>query len=274
MVLEAADAELRRFTARLRPLPDFLIVGAQKAGTTSLFYYLDSHPSIAGARPKEVHYFTRHYQRGESWYRKHFALRRRALAFEATPAYLAVPEVAQRIHRDLPGVRLIVILREPVSRAWSHYKHNLRKGRETRSFEVAVQADVDAWEREGLPFDYDDSRLAFAYVRRSIYSEQIQHYLRLFPDLLLLRAKDLFVNTQATLDQVTDFLGVHRFRLQDAQAANAGTYDDACPIRRELTQFFRPHNERLTRILGATLWPETDVTALQDEREGRSPASG
>src|SRR3954447_18625468 len=108
---------VRRPTARWRMVPDFLIIGAQRAGTTSLFHYLQRHPSVMQSSIKEVHYFDGSYNRGRRWYLSHFPLRRATsggrITGEATPYYLFHPTVPTRVAVDFPDVKLIAILRDP-----------------------------------------------------------------------------------------------------------------------------------------------------------------
>ena len=143
---------LRLITTHLvgRKLPDFIIIGAQKSGTTSLYDFLIKHPAIAPAAKKELHYFSVQYARGELWYRSNFPTNlsrsafykkttQRLLSGEASPLYLFYPMVPDRMKEILPDVKLIVILRNPVDRAYSHYHHSLRKNMEPMSFERAVR---------------------------------------------------------------------------------------------------------------------------------------
>lgn len=124
-------------TARHRPLPDFVVVGAQRCGTTSLFRALIAHPQIA--RPtfhKGINYFDLNYTRGLDWYRGHFPIDRRhqpgedgsLVYFEASGYYVYHPFAMERMARDLPGVRVVVMLRDPVERAYSAYEHERARG--------------------------------------------------------------------------------------------------------------------------------------------------
>ena len=142
-------------------LPDFLVIGAQKSGTSSLFRYLDQHPQVRGSVPKEVHYFSGGftpapdtYARGEGWYRAHFpkkaAMGQGVRAFEATPLYLLHPLAAGRIHALMPAVKLVAVLRNPTDRALSHYFHNVRNN-DLRAFrEELGPAEAMAAEEERL----------------------------------------------------------------------------------------------------------------------------
>ncbi len=146
--------KFRIITSQLRGLPDFVIIGAQKSGTTSLYDFVIRHPEIAPALKKEMHYFSINYKFGEQWYRSNFPtnLSRRyftkktgqkLLSGEASPSYLFYPTVPSRMKKVLPDVKLIVILRNPVDRAYSQYHHSRRKGRETLSFEKAIELEEE-----------------------------------------------------------------------------------------------------------------------------------
>src|SRR5215208_8528317 len=137
VVLRNAIWTYGKATAKLRPLPDFLILGAQKAGTTALYAYLRWHPQITGPSFKEVSFFDRHYARGERWYRAHLPMRRSSIVGEASPSYLFHPLAPERVAQMLPNARLVALLRNPVDRAFSHYQHEVALGREPLSFEAA-----------------------------------------------------------------------------------------------------------------------------------------
>lgn len=149
----------RILTAPIRVLPDFIIIGAQRAGTTSLFEYVSHHPCIGCSFGKELHFFDNlkgSFQKGLMWYRAHFpsypymylakkVRGRDMITGEASPYYLFHPLAATRIARVLPRVKLIAILRNPVDRAYSHYHHNAKYKRETLSFEAALEKDRKDW---------------------------------------------------------------------------------------------------------------------------------
>jgi Sulfotransferase domain len=193
-VLWMVRGGMRWSTCRLRPLPDFLIIGGQRCGTTSHYYYLRAHPQVLAALVKEVHFLSLHWTRGEGWYRAQFPLRagkagRRPaapLTFEATPYYLAHPLAPSRAAPLLPEVKLLVLLRDPVSRAWSHYRHMVRLGLEPLSFEEAIAQEPArlAGEVERIRSDphYDAVRhRRYSYLARGAYAEQLQQWLGHFP---------------------------------------------------------------------------------------------
>src|SRR6476619_37478 len=140
---------LRLATNGARHLPTTLIVGAQKAGTTQLYAYMVKHPRCYGAAEKEVDYFSKRPDRSVAWYRSRFPLRRRVVrrtghVIEASPSYLPTPSALRQMKKVLPGARVIVLLRDPVSRAFSHYQHKKTRHVETRSFAEVVEDEIRA----------------------------------------------------------------------------------------------------------------------------------
>src|SRR6478609_8226330 len=143
---ERAHMRFRTITRNARALPDFLLIGGQRCGSTSLYTTLCGHPQVLAGAHKEPHFFDNNHLRGEGFYRRLFPLRahlraRHAITGEATTHYLSHPAVPERVAAMLPDVRLIAILRDPVERAYSHYQRAPRNGREPLSFEQALAAE-------------------------------------------------------------------------------------------------------------------------------------
>jgi hypothetical protein len=257
---------LRRATRRPRSLPDFLVIGAQRSGTTSLYRYLSAHPDIAPSLGKELQFFSLEYGRGEGWYRAHFpsdARRRRhqarrqrhLLSFEATPYYLFHPLAPERAAHHLSQAKLIAVLRDPVERAYSHFKHSKGRGVEPLDFEAALAAEDGRLAAD--PEHRSRASRIWSYASRGLYDLQLERWLRHFPreQLLVLRSEDLYEHTADTYAEVLAFLDAADVRLTD-RAAYAGTPPaDPLPadLRRRLEERFRPHNERLATLLG---WEE------------------
>ena len=240
-------------------LPDVLIIGAQKAGTTSLFYYLAQHPGVSASRTKEVHYFDNAYDKGETWYRRHFERRHGPEIFvEASPYYLYHPLAPGRASALLPKAKLIVLLREPVSRAFSHYHHERARGFEPLSFEEAMNTEP---QRLGD----SDTRLArgeigrsfehqhFSYRSRGLYADQIERWLEHFPAsaFLFLKAEAMFASPQPVFDRVCDFLGLPRVVLADPAPRHQRSYPPLPErTREELGRFYEEPNLRLAELTG------------------------
>ena len=252
----------RRATAPLRALPDFLIVGAMKAGTSSLFAALRQHPLVAPPYRKECHYFTlgRPAGRSLSWYRAHFPLRARmgrgAITGEATPEYGYEPGVIEDVARLLPGVRLILLVRDPAERAVSHYFHEVRMGRETLPIEAAMAAEEArlAAARAAGPAGRETLAHA-AYKARGRYHEQVSRYLRVVPRdrLLVLSFADLEDEPAALLARTERFLGLPPSGgAITVPRRNEGTNRTPVPaaVRDALAAHFAPHDAALADLLG------------------------
>ena len=177
------------------PLPGFLIIGAQKSGTTTLYAMLGTHPQLTRPTDKEVHYFSLHYERGEEWYRRHF---KGDIAFEASPYYIFHPAVPERIRATVPNAKLIAILRDPVQRSVSHYFHSVLKGHETLPMLEALRAE------ETRTGDY--SHQHHTYVARSRYLEQLERWAGF--DLLVLSNRELREKPDETLARACRHIGV------------------------------------------------------------------
>ncbi len=260
---------LRKLTASMRMLPDFLIIGAQKAGTTSLYSHLAQHPCVGAALKKEVRYFNDHFNEGVNWYKAHFPTLRtrdriakqnggRFITGEGEPSYLANPAVPQRVMDLVPDIRLIVMLRDPVKRAYSHYQHRFTRNREQRSFEEVCAADTETlkvgW--QNLP-QGDLIRLGhahYSYLPRGLYYEQLKMWSRVFPmdRFHIISAEDFFTNTQAAYDDVLAFLDLPAHNLESRKRHNVGKYTKpmAEQTQCDLVEYFRPHNEKLYEFLG------------------------
>jgi hypothetical protein len=257
----------RQATGRGRVLPDFIIIGAQKAGTTSLFQYLSEHPQLFESFKKEVHFFDGGsnprfdaYDRGPLWYQAHFPLRRRMASnyktFEASPLYLFHPLVAERLHRLLPRVKLIALLRHPTERAISHYFHEQRKGREKLPILQAMQAEQERLSKALGQQDFRDPAFRhFSYKQRGLYEQQLRRYLQYFSpeQLLVLGSEKFFADPHTAMRQVLEFVGVDagfeakqlkpRNVSKNRQQVDAEVYD-------YLDAYFAPHYRSLYDLVG------------------------
>jgi hypothetical protein len=263
-VLRNAVWTYGRATASARPLPDFLIIGAQKAGTTALYAYLRRHPAITGPSWKEVSYFDRHYGRGAAWYRGNFPNRVRArgkLVGEASPSYIFHPLGPERAKALVPEARLVALVRHPVDRALSHYNHEVALGREPLRFEDALDAEEDRLrgEEERLAADpsyFSRAWWSHAYKSRGRYAEQLERWLAVFPreQLLILPSEDLGGEPERTHARVLDFLGAVPHRLDAYPRVYERQYEAMSPETRErVAAEFEAPNRRLYELLGRDL---------------------
>lgn len=262
--------------------PDFLIVGAMKAGTSSLADLLNQSEEIY-LPEKELNYFDRHYNKPVDFYLKQFetGTGKSSLVFgEKTPTYSYDPNVPPRIQEYFPDIKLIWIFRDPVKRAYSNYWHAYKKGEELESFEQAVEADKKRYEKN----------IFKAYIRRSIYVEQLERYLYYFnkEQMHFLLFEDLVSKPQETVNKISSFLGVKKFKVSELPKSNK-TYlprniqveyyaaklfgrsflwkvihklnqknvSGYPPINEEtkndLKAYFKPYNKRLSELTGLNL---------------------
>ncbi|TML44735.1 MAG: sulfotransferase domain-containing protein [Actinobacteria bacterium] len=261
-VLRNAVWTYGRATSFARPLPDFLILGAQKAGTTALYAYLLWHPGITGPAWKEVSYFDRHYRRGVRWYRGHFPLRPGdRLVGEASPGYLFHPLAPKRVWATVPGAKLIALLRDPVDRAFSHYHHEVALGREPLTFEEAIEAEPERTrgEEERLaqePGYFSHAWWDYTYLARGRYAEQLERWLAVFPreQLLVVGSDELAADPRQTYAGALEFLGAPAHELGSYPRVYEQSYAAMRPdTRRRLAERFAEPNRRLYELLGRDL---------------------
>jgi len=267
----AGSVTLGRWTASRRIMPSFLIVGGQRCGTTSLYRALAAHPAVLKAvLHKGVHWFDVNHERGIDWYRGHFPLHstaRRiadrtgtpAQAFESSPYYMYHPLAPQRIAATLPDVRLIVLIRDPVERAYSQYVHELARGYETeRDFAVALALERRrlAGEEQRLrdiPGYYSHSHQHHAYVERGRYVEHLRRLAAIFGRgrIHVVESEAFFAEPEPVYDSILAFLGLPDFgypRFDRHNARPRSPMPEA--VRDRLTRHFAPYNDMLASWLG------------------------
>lgn len=250
--------------------PNFLIIGAQKCGTSSLYHNLCQHPRIRPARKKEIHFFDDHYDKGLDWYKSYFPPVKpfkNIFTGEASPYYLFHPYAPNRISLSYPHIKLIILLRNPVDRAYSHYHHNIRKNRENLSFEQAVAkesklmpSEIDQFSRQR---DYKSQfHKHCSYLSRGVYIIQIKRWLQHFPkkQILFLKSEEFFKDPEATVCTVFSFLGARQVPMSTFAIKNNYRYPPMNrTVRQNLLKYFKPHNDQLTKLLGPDFsWREAD----------------
>jgi hypothetical protein len=252
---------------RNRYLPDFIIIGAQKSGTSSLYYYLSQHPHLRPSYKKEVHFFdggldpnVDNFNKGQAWYRSHFPLKwntsNNQKVFEASPLYIFNPLAPQRISELIPEVKLIAILRNPMERAISHYFHEIKRGRESLPVMEALQAE----EERLIPVidkqDYkNDIFIHHSYKSRGLYHEQIKRYLDYFPmsNILVINSETLFTQPDDTLRRIFQFVGIDTaFTVKDLKPRNVGSNKTKIDpgVHEYLEDYFLFHNQKLYELIG------------------------
>ena len=258
----------RYITSGIRLLPDFIIIGAQKSGTTSLYGYIMQHPYAFAAQRKEINFFTLKYHYGTKWYVSNFptSLRRCInkithkpfVTGEASPYYIFHPLAAERMKKLLPNVKLIIILRNPVDRAFSHYNHVITHQNEQYSFKDAISEESKRLEGEKERIESNPSYISkkyrsYSYLSRGRYIEQVEKWMNVFSkdQFLILRTEDLHRDTVGTVNQVFDFLGLPKFDSLNVTKRNVGNYEENLNLqtRELLIDYYKPYNEKLSSFL-------------------------
>jgi len=259
----------RKATASSRPLPDFIIIGAQKAGTTSLYDYLNQHSQIKMSTPlKEVHYFSYDYSKGLDWYKSNFPIisnkeRDNLLVGEASPYYLFHPHAAERMHNLLPDIKLIAILRNPTERAVSHYFHELRHNTESLPIMEALETEESRIEPEREKMLKDNTYESkthqnLSYKARGRYAEQLEQYYKYYKkeQILVLTSEDLFNNTADCLKTVYEFLGMKtEIDNIDTTPSNVGKNKEELDknVHQYLDEYFKEENKNLSQLINRDL---------------------
>ena len=246
-------------------MPEFLIIGTQKGGTTFLYNVLRRHPYFKAAVKKEIHFFdTPKFRRGVDWYRTHFPQQQqrngqRVITGEASPYYLFHPHAARRVAETIPRVKLIALLRNPVDRAYSDYQHTFRQKHETLGFKEALKLEAQRLSGEKEKILTDESYRSinyrrYSYLSRGIYVDQVKEWHRYFDpkQFLILKSEDFFACPSETLDIVVRFLGLPERTIEISGGRNEGGYSEPMnpDTQRWLQQYYDPHNKRLYEYLG------------------------
>lgn len=263
--------QMRSVTRSARALPSFIIVGTHKGGTTALYDYLAAHPQVVPSLEKEVHYFDRDYDGDPDTYRIQFPVQARmdrisqrigkpTITGEASPYYLAYPHTPPRVRAMLPDVKLIALLRDPVTRVVSAFHHN----RKRTPYEPLTTV-AEAVERELTLFPdeietvranemYEDFNYArYCYLRRSVYVDHLENWHRHFPreQMLVVQSERLSAEPEAVFAEVVEFLELDAWQPPAFPRSNTNSYPDIDPdLRARLVEYFTPHNERLFEYLG------------------------
>lgn len=264
----------RLWDARYRSLPQFLIVGAQRCGTSSLYKYLGRHPRVIPSLRKEIEFFSTRYSEGEAWYRAHFPLTSRMVVsrsirgdppqtFEATPDYLLHPAAPERAAQLLPEARIIVLVRNPIDRAYSHFQHNRRLGQEPLHFEAALDQESARMAGELERISQDPNHPArlmrrYSYVTRGLYAEQLERWRIRFPSerILVVNSEALFSSTEDTFLEILKFLGLPAWRPHSFANYSYGTASTRLSpdlpdhLRERLMATFSVPNQQFYALVG------------------------
>lgn len=251
----------RRLNSSSRMLPSFVIIGTARGGTTSLFNYLSLHPHIAPPVKKEVAFFCTHFQKGMAWYRSHFPVKGdpAVITGEASPYYLSHPKAAIRLKQTMPDIKIIVLLRNPVERAFSSYKNIKKLGLEPApDFKTAVSLEKERTAGEEIKISgsdnyYSSKHQHYSYLGRSIYHKELQRWFSQFPEkqFMIINSESFYEDPVKTYNSVIAFLGLAPHDPGPLKRFNESSKGEKLnpEFRNQLIEFFKPHNEELFRMI-------------------------
>lgn len=240
--------------------PSFILLGAQKAGTSSLAFQLSKHPNITPPKQKEIYYFnnSNFYKKGKQWYLSHFSENKEGeITFDATANYFESFDAAIRIKKKYPGIKFILLMRNPIDRAFSHYKMAVRMGFEKLSFAEALELESDRLSHSGKYYvpqyghDYVFQRLA--YRTKGVYVRYLKKWLEHFSrdQFLIIQSELYFKEPNPVYQSVLEHLELPTFSPAQFEKINAGNNQKPdVEIRKQLKQFYEPWNEELFQLLG------------------------
>ena len=249
-------------TGPIRSLPDFIIIGTVRSGTTSLYYNICQHECVLTAAYDELGFFDSNYHLGLNWYRSMFPTKYekqkviqkfgKFLTYDVTPWYVRRPWTANRIKSLLPSVKIIVVLRNPVDRTYSHYHLTRREKGLTKSFEEIIDEDIQ--KINNYDDDLKNSEEYYAelvqnsHIARGFYLEQLEIWLTIFDkkNILIISSEDLAENTQKTMNSIFNFLDLENQIIPNLQKINVGKYPKMKEeTRKTLENYFFDHNKNL-----------------------------
>ncbi len=253
--------KFKGITAAQRKLPDFLVIGGKRCGTTTLFEFLRQHQMIAEPVIDHMGFFDDNYSIGINYYKSFFPIKTeetaKKLDYDVTTSYLTSPFVAERVAKEIPNVKIIVLLRNPTSRAWSDYNASQKKDASEEEFQTYIddelqELEASDFEEKVSKNDYNMSEPFSNFIKKGLYAVYLKKWLKLFP-----RKNFLFISTESfsndenkVFKQIFDFLGLSNFEIHKLQRMSKGNYEKLNPkIKNKLDLFFAPHNDELFKLI-------------------------
>ena len=252
-------------TGPFRVLPDFIIIGSMKCGTTSLYYDICEHPCASAAARDEIGFFDSNFHLGLNWYRSMFPTKGQiedikhkegvAITGEDTPFYFWNPIAAKRIQKLLPNTKLIIILRNPIERAYSEYQDLASNKSNFPSFETVIENEMNS-QRNNTDIITEENFEVFnqknSYLLKGIYVDQLKIWTSLFPkeQIFILSTENLNSDPISALGSVFQYLNLPDYKIKNPQHQKQKKYSSMkTETRNELIEFFKPHNERLFKMI-------------------------
>lgn len=233
-------------TSDLRSLPSFIIIGTMLCGSTSLHYYVRQHPKISTTKIEGSNYFTNNFEKGIKSYRSQFPiLKGNTLSCETSVDYLPSKIAPKRILKTMPNCKFLVIFRNPVDRAYSHYINELLAKRLDVSFEQALEI-----EKTG---NHSNSKANFNFVKQGLYEQQLREWYRYFPkeQFHLIKSEVLMNDTTNTMNNIFKFVGLFDYKISATEKKHVQKYDPMnAKTRDKLAEVFKEPNKKLTELTG------------------------
>jgi hypothetical protein len=235
-------------------LPDYIIIGAQRCGTTSMMHYIADHPGVGNVPRKEVRFFDWNFNKGIKWYERKLGKREPGKLYgEKSPGCLVAPQAPRRAAEIAPHAKLIVLLRSPVDRAWSQYWLKRHLGREKRPFNVAV------WQSPKDHVKNIWSSAVSGYLFRGHYAEQLERWFSYFPreQFCIIKSEDFFQDTKRIMATVWAFLSLPQIHGQYKRMARLSKGQMGNKTKEKLEAYFGPFNQDLYELLGRDMGWDT-----------------
>ena len=265
-------------TGFLHVLPNYYIIGGQKCGTGSLYTYLLQHPNVQPAISKEPSYFDRYYDRGLNWYKICFPFgfhktyykkikKQKFVTGEASVRYLDHPFTPKRLKKITPNAKFIILLRNPIDRAYSQHTRVSGTGRDPLTFEEAIEKEEERTKPEFKKMEENEmywsgDYFRFSYLSRGIYVDKLERWFSVFPkeQFLIIQSEEFFKNTSNVYREVLQFLDLSNWEPNEYVQYKKREYKQPKmnpETRKKLVEYFKPHNERLYEFLGRRFdWDE------------------
>ena len=256
-------------TGFIRVIPDFLVIGAKRCGTTSLYQHLSEHPCISRSPRDNIGFFNENYHLGINWYKSLFptvfykkkmeSKNKQCLFFDVTSTYMEEELTAKNVYEVNPNQKIIVILRNPVDRAYSHYHVNVKEKSEKRSFEDAIFEEMNRIKSERIIQNKNKNLRVFTpnnihYLKKGFYALQLKSWFKIFPreQILVLSTEEFQEDQNLIYKKIFDFLNIPNMKIKSIEKMEKGNY---IPMKHDtrnlLLDYFRQCNHELFELINS-----------------------
>ena len=256
-------------TGFIRVIPDFLVIGAKRCGTTSLYQHLSEHPCISRSPRDNIGFFNENYHLGINWYKSLFptvfykkkmeSKNKHCLFFDVTSTYMEEELTAKNVYEVNPNQKIIVILRNPVDRAYSHYHVNVKEKSEKRSFEDAIFEEMNRIKSERIIQNKNKNLRVFTpnnihYLKKGFYALQLKSWFKIFPreQILVLSTEEFQEDQNLIYKKIFDFLNIPNMKIKSTEKMEKGNYTHMKhDTRNLLLDYFRQCNHELFELINS-----------------------